>query len=431
MGGAALDPRRALAAYGEDYGTRYFKYGPLVEQRPRVVESVGLFLEESHLLKMFGIEKQLVVGEDVKRFLGARSALARSVVYPLTDGEVRRDDERAWQVLAELSRRGFDQFKGLKESKDSFDGFYVTAALSAIAPEYMREELLKIHAKIDRELGLVKAFTVIPQPLAVAIAEKEISCVVVESGHGNTQITPIHTYPIREAVVALYRGGAEADAIAAEVLKDLGYGDLASDEMAVRRFKEEAGLIPLDLSEALKKAKENPERFRCKVRLSTLTEIDLEDKGWYRFLIGEVVFNPAHELFESFRKKGVLSIRDARLGEETVEGTLPLEEALLRSIRKTPTTLHDALLNRIILSGGNFQWKVPENLKDVAASAPLKVKHLLGKRLGSGVNVEVRLTQDPQFSVWKGCVVWSLALPENYLWNEKRGEGWFKRGVHY
>ncbi|MDW8003646.1 MAG: hypothetical protein RMI04_02375 [Thermofilaceae archaeon] len=425
-----LDAKRALSAYGEDYGTRYFKYGPLVEQKPKIMESVGLYLEESHLLKMFGVDKQLVVGDDVKRLLGARSTLARSMVFPLTDGEVKRDDERAWAVISELTRKGLEQFKVIKDSRNGFEGYYVTAALSAIAPEYMRERLLEVHSRIDHETGLVKAFTVIPQPLAVAIAEKELSCVVIESGHGNTQITPIHTYPIREAVVALYRGGAEADAIAAEVLKDIGYSDLASDEVAVRKIKEEIGLIPIELDEAIKKSKDNPERFRCKVRLSALTEIDIEDKGWYRFLIGEVIFNPTHELFESFRKKGVLSVRDARFGDETIEGLLPLDEAILRSIRKTPTTLHDALLNKIILSGGNFQWKVPENLKDVATGAQVKIKHLLTKRLG-GVNVEARLTQDPQFSVWKGCVVWSLALPENYLWNEKRGEGWFKRGIHY
>lgn len=430
MCASMLDAKRALSAYGEDYGTRYFKYGPLVEQKPKIMESVGLYLEESHLLKMFGVDKQLVVGDDVKRLLGARSTLTRSMVFPLTDGEVKRDDERAWAVISELTRKGLEQFKVVKDSKNGLEGYYVTAALSAIAPEYMRERLLEVHSRIDHETGLVKAFTVIPQPLAVAIAEKELSCVVIESGHGNTQITPIHTYPIREAVVALYRGGAEADAIAAEVLKDIGYSDLASDEVAVRKFKEEIGLIPIELDEAIKKSKDNPERFRCKVRLSALTEIDLEDKGWYRFLIGEVVFNPTHELFESFRKKGVLSVRDARFGDETIEGLLPLDEAILRSIRKTPTTLHDSLLNKIILSGGNFQWKVPENLKDVATAAQFKVKHLLTRRLG-GVNVEARLTQDPQFSVWKGCVVWSLALPENYLWNEKRGEGWFKRGIHY
>lgn len=430
MAGSALDPKRALSAYGEDYGTRYFKFGPLMERKPRVMESVGLFLEESHLLKMYGVDKQLVVGNDVKRFLGARSTLARSLVYPLTDGEVKRDDERAWAVVFELTRKGFEQFREPRE-KEGFEGFYVTAALSAIAPEYMREKLLEIHSRIDRETGLVKAFTVIPQPLSVAIAEKEISCVVVESGHGNTQITPIHTYPIREAVVALYRGGAEADAIAAEVLKDLGYGDLASDEVAVRKFKEEAGLVPLNLSMAVRRAREDPERFRCKVKLSALTEIDMEDKGWYRFLMGEVVFDPTHEIYESYRSKGILNIRDARLGDETIEGSLPLDEAVLRSIRKTPTTLHDALLSRIILSGGNFQWRAPENLKDVAVSAQSKVKHLLSAKLGGAVNVDVRLTQDPQYSVWKGCVVWSLALPDTYVWSEKRGEGWFKRGVHY
>ncbi|MEM0010470.1 MAG: hypothetical protein QXT84_02110 [Candidatus Bathyarchaeia archaeon] len=430
MAGATLDPRRALSAYGEDYGTRYFKYGPLMERRPRIMESVGLFLEESHLLKMYGVEKQLVVGDEVKKFLGAKSAVARNLVYPLTDGEVKRDDERGWAVITELTKKGFEQFRELKE-KEGFDGFYVTAALSAIAPEYMSEKLLSIHSRIDRETGLIKAFTVIPQPLAVAIAEKEISCVVIESGHGNTQITPIHTYPLREAVVALYRGGAEADAISAEVLKDLGYGDLASDEAVVRKFKEEAGLIPADFNTAVKKAKEDPEKFRCKVRLSALTEIDMEDKGWLRFLIGEVVFNPSHEIYESYRKRGVLNIRDARLGDETIEGSLPLDEAIVRSIRKTPTSLHDTLLSRMILSGGNFQWKAPENLRDVAVTSPVKVKRLLTERLGSAISIDVRLTQDPQFSVWKGCVVWSLALPDNYLWNERRGEGWFKRGVHF
>lgn len=430
MAGQALDPRRALAAYGADYGTRYFKYGPLSIHRPKVIESVGLFLEETHLLKTFGIEKQLVVGEEVKKFLGAKSALARSLVYPLTDGEVKRDDEKAWAILNELTRKAFEQFKDFR-SREGFDGFYVTAALSALAPEYMREKLLEIHSRIDRETGLVKAFTVIPQPLAVAIAEKEIACVVIESGHGNTQITPIHTYPIREAIVALYRGGAEADAIAAEVLKDLGYGDLASDEVAVRRFKEEAGLVPIELATAIRKAKEDPERFRCKVRLSALTEVDTEDKGWYRFLIGEVVFDPTNEVYESYRKRGVLNIRDARIGDETIDGFLPLDEAIIRSIRKTATSLQDSLLGKIILSGGNFQWKVPENLKDVTVSAQNKIKLMLSAKLGGSVNVEVRLTQDPQYTVWKGCVVWSLALPENYHWNEKRGEGWFKRGVHF
>jgi len=420
---------RLKYAYGEDYGTRFFKYGTLRRGKPRVKSNVGLFIEESYLLKFFGVDKRIVVGDEAIRYFASVDTGGKNLVYPMSDGEVRRGDERAWKIEEELTREGFEEFR--KEVESDFDGFYVTAALSAIAPDYMYERLLEIHAKIDRELGVVKAFTVIPQPLAVAIAEKELSCIVVESGHGNTQVTPIHSYPIREAVVALYRGGAEADAIAAEVLKDLGHSDLASDELAVRRFKEEVGLIPLELDEAVRKAKENPERVRARVKLSALDVIDMEDKGWYRFLIGEVVFNPAHEIFESYRKRGVLSIRDARQGDEVIEGTLPLEEAVVKAVLKTPFSIRNTLLSKIILSGGNFNWKVPKGLEDLAVDAPTKMRHCLSKRLGGDVNVSVRLTQDPQFSVWKGCVVWSLALPDDYHWNERRREGWFKRGVHY
>lgn len=424
-----IDPYRAKYAYGEDYGTRFFKYGILKEGRPRVTTSSGLFLEESFLLKHFGVEKKLVVGDEVSKYAASVSSLARNLVFPLSDGEVKRDDERAWSVIKELTRKGFEDFRGYTGS--DFDGFYVTAAVSAIAPDYMYERLLKIHAEIDEKTRAVKAFTIIPQPLAVAIAEQETSCLVIESGHGNTQITPIRMYPIRDAIIALYRGGAEADAIAAEVLKDLGYGDLVSDEYAVRKFKEDAGLVPLDLDEAIKKAREDSSKLRTKVKLSALVEVDFEDKGWLRYLIGEVIFNPMHEIFDSYRKRGVLNIRDARLGEDVIEGALPLEDAIIRSTRKLRISIQNEVLSKIILSGGNFNWRVPENLKGIAVDAPTKVRSLLDRKLRGEVNVSVRLARDPQFSVWKGCVTWSFALPEDYRWSWERREGWFKRGADY
>lgn len=421
------DRYRLKYAYGEDYGTRYFKYGPLKEGRPRIKSNVGFFPEESYLLKIFNIDKKVIVGEEALTF--STNLASPNLVYPMRDGEIRRDDERSWSIESELTRESMLEF--VREVDKDFDGFYVTAALSAIAPDYMYERLLAMHSKLDEEFKAVKAFTIIPQPLAVAIAEKELSCIVVESGHGNTQIAPIHSYPIREAVVALYRGGAEADTIAAEVLKDIGYGDLANDELAVRRFKEAVGLIPRDLESGIKYAKENPEKLREKVRLSVLEVVDMEDKGWMRFLIGEVVFNPGHEIFESYKKRGVLSIRGARQGEEVIEGTLPLDEAIVRAASKTPLSVQDKLLSRIILSGGNFNWRVPPGLEEVATDSPSKVKLLLDERFRSELRVDVRLTGDPQFSVWKGCVVWSLALPDDYLWDDRRREGWFKRGVHY
>lgn len=426
---AQVNLKRLQSAYGEDYGTRYFKYSPLMEKKPRIMESAGLFLEESQLLKLYGVEQRLVVGPDVRRFMGERSEVARNLVYPLRDGEVPSPDKagREWEVIEELTRKGLKEFEEYKK-RENFNGFCVTAAISALtfsAPTI--DGLLKIHKKLDAETGLVNAFTAITQPLAVAISEKELTCVVVEAGHGNTQVVPVSRRPIEAATAALYRGGGEADAIAAEILRDLGYSDLASDDYAVRKFKEEAGLVPRNLDGAIRKAKEDPHRVRCTVRISALTEVDMSDKGWYRFFIGEVIFNPTHEIYESYRKKGALSIRPVRVGDETYEGSMPLDEAIVRSIEKTSPSLHDDLLRKIILSGGSFQWRVPENLKDIAVDSATKVKLLLEQR-SRGYEVSVKLVSDPQYSVWKGCVVWSAALPENYLWKEERREGWFKRG---
>ncbi len=423
---AAVDAYRRKYAYAEDYGTSYFKFGPIAE-KPHVIENRGFFVpEDTIVLKVVGVEKRLVVGPEVAQYLGSREDAARYLVYPMRDGVVGRGDERAWQVIKEITRYGFET---TKPDTEDFKGFYVTAALSAIAPKYMYEKLFDIHAELDRELGVVKAVTIIPQPLAVAIAQKVLTCIVVESGHGNTQITPISQYPIRGAIVSLNRGGAEADAITAEILKDSGYGDLASEEKLVRIVKEKLGLVPRNLDEAIKKAKEDPERFRAYFKIpGTLTEIDLGENSWMRFLIGEIIFNPQHEIFESYYRRGMPRPKDTVVGDERIPGTIPLGHAIARSASKTPIELQPYLYKKIILSGGNFAWKVPAGLEDVACDAATKVKEQM-KELGLEVNVE--LTKDPIYSVWKGAIVYSLALPDDYLWNWDRMEGWYMRGVHY
>lgn len=424
----AISEYRRKYAYGEDYGTSYFKFGPIAE-KPEVIENRGLFLEEvsSVVLKIFGVTKKVVVGPDVSRYMGSIEDVSRYLVYPMKDGLVDRNDERAWRVLYEITRYGFERF--LPAGKSDFQGFYVTAALSAIAPDYMYERIFDIHVRIDEELKAVKAVTIIPQPLAVAIAQKSVTCVVVESGHGNTQITPISMYPIRRAIVSLNRGGAEADAIAAEILKDLGYGDRASEEKFVRMFKEAVGLIPRDLDEAIKKAKKDPERFRARFKIpGTRIEIDMGAKSWMRFLIGEIIFNPEHEIFESFYSKGMPRPRDTILGDERIRGTMPLGEAIERAVSKTSIELQPQLFRKIILSGGNFAWRVPKGLEDVAVDAATKVKLQLSSM---GINANVELASDPMYSVWKGAIVYSLAVPDDNKWSWEKREGWYMRGVHY
>ncbi|RLE80914.1 MAG: hypothetical protein DRJ52_05365 [Thermoprotei archaeon] len=406
-------------SFGEDYGTRFYKFGP-IREKPDIIENAGYFIEDSLIKRLYGIDKDLIVGPEYRDYLGTKEEVQRNLVYPMKDGIIAKEDERAWRVIYEVTKYGLTRYK-LMESE--FKGYCVTAALSAVAPNYMYEKIFEIHEKIDEETGLVRAVSVIPQPLAVAIANKETKCVVVESGHGNTQICPISLRAISDAIAVLNRGGAEADMITAEILRDAGYADLAREETVVRRIKEMIGLIPIDLDKAIKEAKSDPEKYKVSYRFpGTTIKIELEKEAWMRFLIGEIVFNPSHEIFASYYKRG-FAIREGRLGDDILPGEIDLGEAIVRSVEKVSLEIQEEVYRKIILSGGNFMWKVPSGLEDVACGAPTKVRLLLKK---FDIEAGVKLTVDPQYAVWKGCIVWSVAVPLDYEWSWEKREGWYK-----
>ncbi|RLG95377.1 hypothetical protein DRO37_02600 [Candidatus Bathyarchaeota archaeon] len=410
--------------FGADYGTSDFKFGPITcGETPEIIENRGYFPDtESLMYRIMGTPKEVVVGKEIPLYLGSREDLTLRMVYPMKNGIIRKDDERAWRVVYEITKYGLKSFK---PPEKEFDGFYVVASLSSIAPRYMYERLFEIYRQIDEEEKLVKAVTIIPQPLAVAIAQKIPTCVVLESGHGNTQVCPISRYPIRNAVVAINRGGGDANSITAEILKDCGYGDLAREEAFVRRIKEEIGLIPKDLTKAVEAAKKNPERFRVIYRVpNTRIEIDLAENSWTRFLIGEYVFNPNHELFHSYFSRGMPKPEDARIGDITFRGMIDFGESIIESVERCPIELQPYLYGQILLSGGNFAWKVPREFRDVATDSALKIRLLLEEK---GIrNAKIVMTKDPQFSVWRGCIVYGYAVPEDYEWNWERMEGWLK-----
>jgi crenactin len=287
----------------------------------------------------------------------------------------------------------------------------------------MYERLMDIFKENNN--GLIRAATVIPQPFAVAIGHGVTTCVVIESGHGNSQVCPISKYPIRNAQVTLNRGGGDANAITSEILKDAGYGDLASEESFVRKAKENIGLVPAELDVAIAEARKNPRKFRAKYKVpGTRVEVDLEKDSWTRFLIGEYVFNPNHEIFESYFSRGMPRPRDVKMGDTTFRGMLDFGDAIVTSVEKCPVELQSHLYREILLSGGNFSWNVPANLENVAVDAPAKIKSLLRQK---GIkNVSVKMTASPQFSVWHGCIIYGFAVPENYEWDWQLLEGWMK-----
>ncbi len=407
--------------FGSDYGTSDYKYGPItLGERPAVIENRGYLPERSMVSKILGVEKDIVVGKDVAYFLESGADLSSRMIYPMRDGVVAKSDPTAWRVIKELTKFSLEEFK---PSGFGFKGYYIVASLSAIAPRYMYENLINIYDEISRETGLIHASTIIPQPLAVAIAHKELSCVVVESGHGNTQVAPISRAPIRDAIVALNRGGSEANAITAEVLKDSGYGDLAKEESLVRRVKENLGLLPLNLDEAINYAKRNPEHVRAIYQVpGTRIKIDLAEYSWTRFLIGEYVFDPNHEIFQSYFKRGMPRPSDTRVGDITFYGMLDMAETIIRAVERCPVELQPHLYSHIILSGGNFMWRPVSTMKGIAVDSQTKLQHMLRDK---GLeNVNVRLSPEPQYAVWRGCIVYGYAIPANYRWEWEKMEGW-------
>lgn len=409
--------------FGEDFGTAFYKFGPIwIGKIPDMIENRAYFPKISKAVERIRgyAAREVVVGPEVVEYLESKADLSR-LVYPMRNGVIERTDERGWRAAKELLRYSLLKYA---PEKSLVEGFYAVTALAAQAPTYMYEKFFQLHEEINKEeRRLVKALTIIPQPLAVAISEKATVCTVLEAGHGNTQITPISKDVISGALIPLNRGGSDSDKISAQILKDLGYSDLAKEEKFVRLFKEVAGLVPRDLDKAISWAKENPGSLASSFKIpQTTVKIEMNDKSWLRFLIGEFYFNPKHEIFESYYVRGFSPPKDTLVAGEVIRGDVDLGEAIRISVSKTPVEIQPQLLKKVILSGGAFYWKVPQGLENVVVDSPTKVKLLLER---IGISSEPKMVRDPQFSVWRGAVVYGYYLAEDYRWDWRQMEGWY------
>lgn len=423
------DSYRLKYVFGADFGTSYTKYGPITLAEPRIVQTRGLFLRdipESVKMRIPPdiLSRGLVVGdEDVRNYLSSVRDVQRNMKYPLKDGVVRRDDEDAWTVIRELARYTLSQFP---VADPEFRGWLVSIALSALAPDYMYRGFFETFERIASEIPIY-AVTALPQPLAVAIAENAVNCVIIEGGHGNIQVAPISYALIREGLVALNRGGAEANAITREILKDMGYGDIAREEYAAEVVKRAIGLVPRDLEQAIATARSNPEKFVAKVKLSPIVEIEIpKEYAWTRFLIGEIIFDPRHEEFKSYIDQSRIKIEDAVIGDVTLYGEMDLASAITSSLRSVSVEVQDRVASNVILSGGAFKWDVPPGLEEYAVNSVDKIKIMLGevnKELAARVGV--RMVKEPQYSVWRGSVIYGYALPLSLKWDNIYKEGWY------
>jgi crenactin len=267
----------------------------------------------------------------------------------------------------------------------------------------------------------VKALSIIPQPLAVAISQKALACTVLEAGAGNLQIAPLSSGMIFNALITLNRGGGDCDLVAAEILRDAGYGDLAREPKLVKLFKESVGLVPRSLKDVMAD-KGNP-KYGAVFRVpNTRIAIDLDKNSWQRFLIGEYFFDPSNEHFSSYYRRGFPKPADSYAEGRVVSGTTDLAEVIIQSVQKCSFEIQPALYRSIFLSGGGFAWGVPPGLESVAVDAPTKVATMLDAKGIQGV--KVTLTKNPVYNVWQGCIAYGMYIPDDFTWDWDEREGW-------
>jgi crenactin len=416
---------KELFTFGEDYGTSEFKFGPAtLGDAPDIIENRGYFplvTEGNYGVYGFSAPSPIIVGPEVSEHLESRADLVERLVYPMTSGLIGSTDRKAWTVVKEITRYGLKRYA--PSATSGFEGYNCVSALFSGSPRYMYEKIFSLHEEINNEEGrkLVKNVTVIPQPLAVAIAQKAVTCTVVEAGHGNTQITPISKAVIGSALLTLNRGGADVDSLAGEILRDAGYGDLAKERKFVKLFKETVGLVPRDLKKIMENESEDKFKFIFKIP-GTRISIELGGASWQRFLLGEYFFNPEAEVFQSYYKRGFKHPSDGYSNGEAVQGTINLVSAITKAIEKCSFEIQGPLYHNILLSGGNFAWRVPPGLDGFAVDCSTKLTEMLAD---AGVsNAKVTLTTNPQYNVWQGLIVYGLFLPEEYRWKWERQEGW-------
>jgi len=391
-----------------DYGSYYLKYGIDKAKPPIIIDIWSL-----NLGKCTSVSSK-------------RNAPRH---YFMKNSMIEKEDKWGWNIIERATEKILKDMRNRLSIKNDFNGFHVIFSIRFEAPLYMYKKFFDIFRKFS-EINLVKAVTAVQQPVATAIAYRASNCVIVESGYGSTQILPITSRIIRGGIIPLNRGGGDMDALTREILKDAGYCDVAKNDLLVREVKERIGAIPIDLEKAIQWAKEHPEKVRARLKPHSKDiggEIDLEEHSWRRFLIGEYVFNPKHEIFQSYHIRGFPRPKEALLGNKVCPGDMPLDEAIIKSIKACCPRIIAMLIKNgaIMLSGGNMAWRIPKGLEEAAATADQKISYLLLKK---GLRIKVELAPDPLTSVWKGCLIYGQNLPLDMKWSWDTLDGWKRFG---
>ena len=86
--------------FGMDYGTSDFKFGPITcGEIPQITENRGYFPDKNSIVyRAFEVPQEVIVGKDIPLYLQSNEDLSSRLIYPMKNGIIEKDDEKAWKV---------------------------------------------------------------------------------------------------------------------------------------------------------------------------------------------------------------------------------------------------------------------------------------------------------------------------------------------
>ena len=131
-----------------DLGTGYIKHASIHQPRPRITENRGVIPRLSPVArKIWGVNKQVVVGPELTQYLTTRKELRKILIRPMRSGVVPTQslNSKEWRVLKALLEYCITTEPKPRTrliGKD-FWGWYVIVALPIVSPRRMMENIFR------------------------------------------------------------------------------------------------------------------------------------------------------------------------------------------------------------------------------------------------------------------------------------------------
>ncbi|EKF39405.1 actin, putative [Trypanosoma cruzi marinkellei] len=340
-----------------DFGSSLVKAGTVTESLPSLIfpTVVGVPAKKNGLLKR---NKVALEEAPIAPFLVGAEAIHEmhraTLHHPIRHGIVKD-----WPRMEQVIHHTFVEF-GMNSEETS-----IVCTEPLFTPKQNSEQL----AEVLFEAFGVPSLAIIPSGMCALYSSGRTTGVVLDSGDGVTQVTPVYdSYIIRNAASRFDLGGHEVTEHLRTLLFERGLNFTSpQDRLTVQSIKESLCYVSPNYEVELQEAGE-------KRRLFSLPDGQEIDVGKEAFRAPEILFSP----FITFSENPSMS------------------EFVVKAVKSCGIDIRKDLLSSIILSGGNTMFD---------GFASRLAGEVLKEFPGLFGSAKVIDAVDRQYSVWSGASV--------------------------